>query len=63
MSAGQLLLGGLGFRGKEKEWAVTGGLGPSGLRVVTESTLNTLHHMYIPSTRVIMSYVTFASDS
>ena len=28
----RLLTGGLGFRGKEKEWVVTGGLGPSGLR-------------------------------
>ena len=32
-SASQLLPGGLGWRGKEKEQAVTGGLGQSGLRL------------------------------
>ena len=32
-SASQLLPGGLGWRGKEKEQAVTGGQGQSGLRL------------------------------
>ena len=44
MSASRPLLGGLGFRGKEKEWVVTGGLGPSGLNCQQVFCIDPLNH-------------------